>query len=51
MFNEGSKIILRAAITILLMNKDKFLELTDFSLLCNLFKVSLSVSNDLFTAF
>jgi len=38
LFYEGSKVILRAALTIILMNKEKFLAQTDFALLCNIFK-------------
>ncbi|XP_057302285.1 growth hormone-regulated TBC protein 1-A-like [Hydractinia symbiolongicarpus] len=38
LFYEGSKVLLRAAYTLIVMNKDKFLQKTDFTELCNLFK-------------
>uniref|UniRef100_T2MBZ9 Growth hormone-regulated TBC protein 1 n=1 Tax=Hydra vulgaris TaxID=6087 RepID=T2MBZ9_HYDVU len=38
LFYEGSKILLRAAFTLIIINKKNFLQLNEFTEICNLFK-------------
>jgi len=43
LFYEGSKILIRVALTLLILNKDKFLEAKDFTAICAVFK---KITND-----
>ena len=40
LFYEGSKVLLRVALTLIILNKDKFMQSADFNAICNTFKVS-----------
>ena len=42
LFYEGSKILIRVALTLLILNKDKFLESKDFNAICAVFKVKMA---------
>ena len=48
LFYEGSKILIRVALTLLILNKDKFLESKDFTGICAVFKV---ISRTILTAY